>query len=131
MFSDKRIFVVPANWQLRDESFYLERIWHPAAAKGISRVMWLDALTLIYRFDGRVFLQSGKSFDIPEIDDVFCDPENRWMSYFLEADRTGKRPKRYCRVLSKLRLISLYCDIVEKLSVGSIQTPQVTSKQGH
>ncbi|MGD1923367.1 MAG: hypothetical protein ACFB03_04150 [Paracoccaceae bacterium] len=107
------IFIVPADWQLRDPGFYVERIWRPAVAKGISRVPWLDALTLIYRFDGQIFLQSGRPFVIPEIDTVFNDPDNRWMSHFLEADESGQYPKRICRVLPKLRLIALYCDITK------------------
>lgn len=113
MLKDNRIFIVPADWQLRDKGFYITHIWRPAASKNIARVPWLDALTLIYRFDGQVFLQSGRPFHIPEIDDVFVDPENRWMSHFLEADESGLRPKRICRVLPKLRLIALYNDITK------------------
>lgn len=111
MFDDPRIFVVPADWQLRDDAFYREKIWRPARARNIARVPWLDALTLIYRYEGRIFLQSGKPFDLPDIDDVFSDPENRWMSRFLEADGDGTGPARLCRVLPKLRLIALYCEM--------------------
>jgi|GEM_PF-2968498 len=108
-----RVFVLPADWQLRERDYYTEHIWRPARAKGISRVDWLDALTLIYRFDGRIFQQSGRPFPIPEIDAVFSDPENRWMSNFLQADRGGHRPARLCRALAKLRLIALYCEICD------------------
>ncbi|GAB5470451.1 MAG: hypothetical protein Kilf2KO_34810 [Rhodospirillales bacterium] len=108
-------FIVPANWQLRDPGFYRERIWRPARAKGIARVHWLDALTLIYRYDGQIIWQSGRPFVIPEVDEVFRDPENRWMSSFLEADASGSSPARYCRVLPKLRLIALYCDITARI----------------
>ena len=104
-------FNVLADWQIRNPEVYRTRIWMPAQAKGFARSAWLDALTLTYRFDGRVFLPSGRRFNIPEIDDVFTDPENRWMSIFLEADETGQAPKRQCRVIPRLRLIALYCDI--------------------
>ena len=111
MPTNTRTFTLPADWQIRDPAFYRTRIWEPARAKKIARVPWLDALTLIYRYDGQIFWQSGRRFEIPEIDDVFSDPENRWMSHFLEVDRTGTAPKRFCRTLPKLRLIALYCDV--------------------
>lgn len=116
MFDDNRIFIVPADWQIRDDEFYRDHIWRPAVAKKIPRIAWLDALTLIYRFDGQIFLQSGRAFVIPEIDDVFRDPENRWMSNFLASDESGLAPAQHCRVLSKLRLIALYCDITRGTS---------------
>lgn len=111
MPADTRTFTLPADWQIRDPAFYRARIWEPARAKRIARVPWLDALTLIYRYDGQIFWQSGRRFEIPEIDDVFSDPENRWMSDFLAAAPDGTAPSRQCRVLPKLRLIALYCDI--------------------
>lgn len=109
-----RVFTVPADWQLRDGHFYTERVWRPAVERGIARVPWLDALTLIYRYEGQLFLHSGRAFPVPEVDAVFTDPENRWMSHFLESDASGDFPKRFCRVLPKLRLIALYCEITSE-----------------
>ena len=111
MSLEPRTFIIPADWQIRDPEFYRERIWKPARAKNIARVPWLDALTLIYRYDGRIFWQSGRRFDVPEIDDVFRDPQNRWMSDFLASTPDGTASLKQCRVLPKLRLIALYCDI--------------------
>lgn len=100
-----------ADWQIRDFDIYRTRIWVPARERLISRISWLDALTLIYRFDGRVFWPSGRRFAMPDVDDVFTDPQNRWMSHFLQADTTGTAPRRHCRRIPKLRLIALYCDV--------------------
>ena len=106
-----KVFFVPADWQLRDFTFYRSQVWKPAREKRIPRRSWLDALTVIYRFDGRIFLHNGRPFEIPEVDDVFTDPENRWMSGFLQTDASGSAPRRRCSVLLKLRMIALYCDI--------------------
>lgn len=114
MPADSRTFIIPADWQIRDPDFYRERIWKPARAKNIARVPWLDALTLIYRYDGQIFWQSGWRFDVPEIDTVFPDPQNRWMSVFLASTPSGTAPLKHCRVLPKLRLIALYCDITNQ-----------------
>ena len=111
MSRSSRIFTVLADWEIRNPEIYRTRIWVPAKAKGIARMPWLNALTLTFRFDGRVFWPSGQRFEMPEIDRVFPDPQNRWMSIFLQADKTGRAPKRHCRVIPRLRLIALYCDI--------------------
>lgn len=106
------VFSVLATWEIRDRLIYRTRIWQPAQGFDISRVQWLDALTELYAYDGRIFWKNGRPFNIPEVDDVFNDPENRWMSYFLEADSTGAAPQRYCRIIPRLRLIALFCDVM-------------------
>ena len=104
-------FTVLADWEIRNPEIYQARIWAPARAKKIARVPWLDALTLIYAYEHRVFWPSRRPFDLPDIDNVFPDPENRWMSIFVQADATGRAPRRHCRIIPRLRLIALYCDI--------------------
>ena len=129
-------FTVLADWQIRDFNTYRHRIWQPAHALGIARVPWLDALTKIYAFDGCIFWPSGRPFTVPEIDDVFPDPENRWMSEFLAADETGTSPIKHCRVIPRLRLIGLFCDIIaaeqkpathSTIPDGARQTPGTVS----
>ena len=120
-------FTVLADWQIRNPEIYHARIWTPARQKLISRLSWLDALTLIYRFEGRVFWPSGRRFEMPDVDDIFTDSQNRWMSHFLEADATGRAPKRHCRIIPRLRLIGLYCDITaEPLEPGAPEQGQVS-----
>ncbi|WMS43115.1 hypothetical protein RDV64_01540 [Acuticoccus sp. MNP-M23] len=104
-------YVVLADWEIRDFEIYVERIWRPAKAKGIARVPWLDALTLVFLYEAQVFWPSGRVLELPHIHHIFPDPENRWMSDFLAADESGLLPRTHCRIIPRLRLIALYCDI--------------------
>lgn len=104
-------FIVLADWEIRNPEIYRKRIWIPARARKIARKPWLDALTLLFAYNGRVFWPSGRPFQIPEIDDVFTHAENRWMSDFLVADDSGTAPRQQSRVIPRLRLIALYCDV--------------------
>lgn len=110
-----RILVAPDHFLVR-KPFYRNKVWSPARIvhQDIgSYSKWLDALTLLYDYDGRLFLPDGAVFRHPEITDVFTDQSNRWMGDFLEADETGEAPKSYCRKLERLRLIELYCRLIE------------------
>lgn len=106
---ERERFVAPANWQLRDPDYYREHVWSPARSFRISRALWLDALTLLYDYEGKIFKHSGRPFPVPDIDDVFSDAQNRWMSDFFLADESGMVPRIQCRQLDKLRLIAIYC----------------------
>jgi hypothetical protein len=109
--------IVAADWQLIDDDFYIERVWKPAralSAKMRSKASWLKALTMLYEFDGQLYFADGAQYRHPEIDDVFQDGSNRWMGYFLEADETGERPRRFSNKLERLRLIEAYCQIRNK-----------------
>jgi hypothetical protein len=105
---------VAADWQLIDDEFYIERVWKPARALNArmrSTASWLKSLTMLYEFDGQLYFADGAQYRHPEIDDVFQDGSNRWMGYFLEADETGQRPRRFSNKLERLRLIEAYCQI--------------------
>lgn len=107
--------LVAADYQLVNIGFYRERVWKPAveADKDLpSRMAWLDALGLIYDYDGRLFFPDGRDYHPPEIDDVFADASNRWMSYFLKADESGEEPASQSRKFERLRMIELYCRLV-------------------
>ena len=43
---------------------------------------------------------------------MFNDPQNRWMSHFLQADESGDAPASYSRKTERLRMIELYCRLV-------------------
>ena len=104
--------LVAADHQLVSKSFYINRVWGPAreAHKDLrGRTAWFNALTLPYDFDGRLYYPDRRPYHPPDIEEVFRDPQNRWMSRFLKADETGQAPAHYCRDLEKLRLIELYC----------------------
>jgi len=112
----ERIFVA-GNHDLIRKPFYRDRVWRPArdAHQDIGgRTGWLFALEAVYCFEGKLFWPHGRPFDIPVIDDVFDDHENRWMTNFLKADKTGEAPAMYSRKLDRLRLIELYCRLLRE-----------------
>ena len=109
--------LVASDHQLVNKTFYRERVWLPArrAHQDLrSRTAWLHALTLIYDFDGAYRFRDGRAYNPPDVDDVFTDPENRWMSNFLKADDTGKGPASYSSHFERLRMIELYCQLVSR-----------------
>lgn len=108
-----RTFIVPSDQQLKSKRFYIRHVWRPALAQGLSRRNWLDGLTLLYEFEGRFFWRSGDLYIVPEIDTVFTDPDNRWYSDFEKADKSGYAPRQYCRVWERLRLMCLYCRVMD------------------
>ncbi|WP_156882983.1 hypothetical protein [Rhodovulum sp. P5] len=109
--------IVAADFQLVQKPFYIERVWKPARAanKNLpSSVAWLNALELVYSYHGKLRHLDGSEYDVPEIDAIFVDGENRWMRNFLEADATGAAPRRFSRQFERLRLIELYCRLIER-----------------
>ena len=113
---DEDCILVAANYQLVNVGFYRERVWLPAreADKDLpSRMAWLDALYLIYDYEGRLYFSDKRPYNPPEIEEVFTDPSNRWMSYFLQADETGNRPALQSRKFERLRMIELYCRLMK------------------
>lgn len=108
--------LVASDHQLVNKAFYRDQVWKPAlkAHEDLrSRTAWLNALTLIYDYDGRLYFRDGRPYQPQDIDEVFNDPQNRWMSNFLKADPTGQRPVQTSRLLERLRMIELYCRLVE------------------
>jgi len=102
---------VAGDFDLVRKSFYIDKVWKPALQvhEDIgSCARWLDALTMLYDYDGRLYFSNGKPYRHEEITDIFDDHDNRWMGLFLEADASGVRPKRFSRKLERLRLIELY-----------------------
>lgn len=109
--------VVAADYQLVNRKFYTQRVWKPALRQHTligSRSKWLNALELVYNYDGQLYHTSGQPYSHAELTEIFPDNRNRWMGYFLEADETGEAPKRFSREYERLRLIELYCRLVEQ-----------------
>lgn len=104
--------LVAADFQLVHREFYTENVWRPAkrAHEQLqSRTLWLSALTMIYDYDGQLYFADGRPYHAKDIDEVFTDPSNRWMTDFLESDNSGNLPRRISRKLERLRMIELYC----------------------
>ncbi|MEE4290048.1 MAG: hypothetical protein V2J14_11795 [Erythrobacter sp.] len=89
---DERILDA-ADHQIVSKTFYRERIWKPARnvhADLPGRSSWLSALTLLYDYDGRLYFPDGSTYHPKDIDVVFNDPQNRWMSYFSQPMRVAR-----------------------------------------
>jgi len=105
------IFVL-SNHQLVNKVTYRNHVWVPALqahAELPSRAAWLEALPLIYEYTDRFFFKNGKRYMPSDIDTIFRDPQNRWMSNFLKADGSGMAPASYSHQYERLRMIELYC----------------------
>ena len=104
--------IVLSNHHLINKVIYKNCVWLPARSvheELPGRASWLEALGLVYEYDGRLFFKNGKKYRLPEIDTVFTDPQNRWMTTFLKADETGADPACRSHQFERLRLIELYC----------------------
>ena len=102
--------VMASDYQLQRKSHF-QRLAIAAAAKGISRRVWADAIVdAIYGFEGTIYYADGRKFEPTdtEVDDTFFDADFRWISDFLSfaTIEVKQRPQR--RVIARLRLIDLY-----------------------
>ena len=103
--------LVAADHQLVSKTYYIE-LWKRAREvhKDLrGREAWLDFLTITYESADRLYFPDGRRYYPPDIDEVFTDPQNRWMSRFLKADASGEAPAHFCRNFERLRLIDLAC----------------------
>lgn len=108
----KEPILVLSNHQLVNKVTYRNLVWVPAReahAELPSRAAWLQALTLIYEYSGQLFFKNGKQYIPSDIDTIFRDPQNRWMSNFLKADDSGTAPASFSHQFERLRMIELYC----------------------
>lgn len=115
--AQKDRIIVAADHELQNKVFYIERIWKPARVENQvmrSRAAWIPALTMLYDHDGKMFYPDGRPYRHDEIQDVFPDQGNRWMDYFLAAKDDGETPKSFCRKWERLRLIEVYCRLVQE-----------------
>lgn len=103
------IVIMASREELSNPHYYI-RLWMAARAEEYSRREWLNAMAAtIYDYRGAIIMPEYGIQVVPEIDDVFSDGDNRWMSMYLENDPSKEEPRRYClRSYSKLQLIDLY-----------------------
>ncbi len=103
----------PPRRRLRNRQFYRRKLWKPARLEHEesiqSRRGWLDALTLLYDHHELLLRHDGTPFEVPDVDDLFEDPDMRWMSNFLASSPCGTQPKHYSRKYERLEVIYLYC----------------------
>tara|TARA_R110001592_G_scaffold213760_2_gene466570 strand:- start:643 stop:1029 length:387 start_codon:yes stop_codon:yes gene_type:complete len=116
--NEQEIIQVANDAELLNRNYYL-RLWVFCRNLPFNRHDFLEELTNIFRVADssyRYQWQSGKPYDLPEIeDDVFPDPDMRWYSEFLLSDPTGIRPKIRSRMLERLRILDLYARVKHPL----------------
>lgn len=55
---------------------------------------------------------NGMPYETPYIDDIFShDDEMRWLSYYLESNKSGSCPRRVSRKPERLRVLNLFIKI--------------------
>lgn len=59
------------------------------------------------RFDGAIFWPNGRPFILPDVDDVFTDADNRWVSDLMRFAARPPRQSAQRRTLPRLRLLVL------------------------
>lgn len=111
-FDDDGSILVPANCQLTDRLSYIELAWQPArreAPRLGGRKNWPRALELNAIYTTRLYFPDGSRYQTPDVYAIFPDPDNRWMTNFLRADRTGEAPASPSKLFERVRMISVYC----------------------
>ena len=107
----KRVIIVATNSELLNTHYY-KRLWLAARNISIPRRGWLDEIADCFcRFQGSIVYRSGKLYPIPFVDDVFDtdkNPDMRWMSHYLRADKSELVPFKMSKQIERLRLIDLY-----------------------
>lgn len=102
-----RVVVVASTPELRCEHYYL-RLWLAFRNMPFSRRQWLNEIAgNIYDFEGSILCADGKTWPVPEIDDVFGGPDGRVISLYKEA-KDGYPRRRCVRAIERLRVIDLY-----------------------
>lgn len=102
--------VVASDTTLRRKS-HQQRLAIALDAIGVSRRELLNVLAdVIYGYEGQILWPNGGIFEIPDtlIDDVFGDPDGRWVSDFLLKAQNPPMQRAQQRTVERLRLIDLY-----------------------
>lgn len=102
------VVYVATDAELRNEHYY-RRLWMAVRSRDIPRRDWLDELANTFR-DADVELRycSGFPYRLPEIDDVFDDPDMRWLSAYLCSAQDHVGPHAHSSKFERLRLLDLY-----------------------
>lgn len=105
----KEVIFVATKAELQTEHYY-RRLWLAARNISLPRRGWLDELAAcLYEYRGKIIYRSGEPFPIPDVDEVFGDdPDMRWLSYYLTADKSGFSPNRISRKFERVQIIDLY-----------------------
>lgn len=99
--------IVPTDNQLTSP-IVVQRLGMALGDLGLSRRRLTDWIADSFcRFDGAFIWPNGRPFILPEVDDVFTDADNRWMSDLLRCAARVPRQSSQRRTLPRLRLLVL------------------------
>jgi hypothetical protein len=126
-------FEAPYDLDFKNRQFYTTAVWSRAREHGryLSRRDWLRALDTVKAYERFIFWPDGSPCRIYYSHELNPDADNRWMTNFLQADASGKRPRSYVRCPKRLRAIFLYCQIQDwKIHLSQeMSTPGFRSSQ--
>lgn len=99
--------VVPTDDQLASPVL-VQRLGMALGELGLSRRKLMDWIADSFcRFDGMLIWPNGRPFILPDVDDVFTDMDNRWMSDLLRFASRAPRQSAQRRTWPRLRLLVL------------------------
>jgi len=105
--NNKKRLIVKTNRELENKTIY-QQLHRQCRHIDISRRKVPMAIhQAIFDFNGEVVWPDGTAFRKPVCIFTEFDLENRWYSWFLRADSSG-RPKSYSQQYRRLRLLDLW-----------------------
>lgn len=102
-----KLIVVPTDDELASP-ILVQRLGMALGELGLSRRKLMDWIADSFcRFDGEFVWPNGRPFVLPDVDDVFTDTDNRWVSDLLRCASRLPRQSSQRRTLPRLRLLVL------------------------
>lgn len=106
------VIVVASELDLANQRYYVQ-VWKALVELSrdmkVSRRSLIDGISLMSTGEKLIVLPTGDRFVMPDLSKVWPVWSDRWFSYYLEAEASGKLPKRYCRRrMQRLMLVDLY-----------------------
>ncbi|MEM9146748.1 MAG: hypothetical protein AAGC57_11150 [Pseudomonadota bacterium] len=110
--------IVADDWQLLLPTFVKTQIWMPARALrdevgGNGRL--LSACACVYDYDGKLYFGNGRPWQHEEIEDIFGDYGERWLSNFFACDESGQNPRHRQNKFERLRVLHAAIQIVGRV----------------
>lgn len=107
------VMLAPESY-LVTEQYYLV-IWFTFADLRLPRRELADEILNTFRDGCCADLRdaSGRSYELPEFDDVFTeDDSRRWFGSYIQRDVSGQRPKSFTRIIPRLEILDLAAKLI-------------------
>lgn len=105
----KRKIAVATNAELMNERNY-ELLWRVVVGLNISSRSWADEISKLYLQKVEFIYPWGEKFDF-DVEREFPPNSYRWILFYKEADKSGRRPRRTSHLYRRLRLLDLYVKV--------------------